>query len=142
MGQLAVFARSRLRELTHLAGCPGSYYGSDYSLGYGNPNYYLHSYSSMPHGLTGSLRSRYSDFYGSGASSLGGLPFFSDDSRFREAADLAYYQQTLMNDKALGEAERMARWQQRMEWQQLDADARRLRWQQMAETEREVSVLT
>ena len=94
----------------------------------------------MPHGLTGSLRSRYSGFYGSGAASVGGLPYFSDDSRFREAADLAYYQQTLMNDKALGEAERMARWQQRMEWQQLDADARRLRWQQMAETEREVGV--
>lgn len=58
--------------------------------------------------------------------------------RFRGAADLAYYQQVLNNDRALDEAERMRRWQQRLNWERLDNDARLLRWKEMKEAEREV----
>ena len=86
------------------------------------------------------MRNYYSDYFSPSHSSAN-LPYWSDDSRFREAADLAYYQQRLQSDAALSEAERMSRWQMRLEWEALDSDARRLRWQQMAENDRQVSQL-
>jgi hypothetical protein len=116
------------------------YSGYNYSYGYGNPNYYDYSASRLPYALTGSVRNYYSDYFSPSHSSAN-LPYWSDDSRFREAADLAYYQQRLQSDAALSEAERMSRWQMRLEWEALDSDARRLRWQQMAENDRQVSQL-
>lgn len=113
------------------------YYGYSYGYGYGNPDFYSTGLSNLSYGLTSPVRSYYGDYYGSGWNTST-LPYWSDDSRFREAADLAYYQQRLAADRSLAESERMARWQQRLEWEALDGDARRMRWLQMAEDQREV----
>lgn len=114
----------------------GSYGGIGYSNGYGSPSFYDNYLGNLSYSLPSSLRSYYGDYLGSNRT--GSLPYWSDDSRFRELADLSYYQQRLQTDRALDSAERNARWQQRLGWEQLDAEQRRLRWTQMDELQREV----
>lgn len=139
--------------------------GLSYSYGYGAPTFYNNaSLSAVPYSLTAPVRNYYGNYINSWDANS--LPYWSDDSRWREAADLAYYQQKLSADHALSEAERMRRWQQRLgercvlpmvrrdgpkaqetralttstshiEWEALDQDARRMRWSDMAEDQRE-----
>lgn len=90
-----------------------NYGGYDYSYGYGAPTFYNnYSLSSVPYGLTSPVQNYYGSYLSSWDPSS--LPYWSDDSRWREAADLAYYQQRLAADRALSESERMMRWQQRL----------------------------
>lgn len=90
-----------------------SYHGYDYAYGYGAPSFYnVNTLSSLPYGLTTPVQSYYGNYLNSWDATS--LPYWSDDSRWREAADLAYYQQRLAADRALSESERMHRWQQRL----------------------------
>lgn len=116
---------------------PTSYAGAGYSLAYGAPNFYDNYLGNFNYALPSSLRSYYGDYLGRGG--VNNVPYFSDDSRFREAADLSYYYQRLNADRAIDSAERAARMQQRLAWEQLDADQRDLRWREMDEAQREVS---
>jgi hypothetical protein len=90
-----------------------NYSGYDYSYGMGAPSFYsTNTLASVRYSLSTPVRSYYSDYLN--VQDPQALPYWSDDSRWREAADLAYYQQRLAADRALSESERMRRWQQRM----------------------------
>jgi hypothetical protein len=134
---IAVSRRVNSQYNAEAADAGPSYYGADYSYGYGDPSFYSTALTTPSWGLSSSLRARYSPYYSS-TSSIDSLPYYGDDLRFREAADLSYYQQKLQSDRNLQDAERMMLWKQRQEWQTLDEESRRLRWMEMDELTREV----